>query len=147
MLRHYPGTDAIPDPSPITEPLFKISVCYLGEDIGTAILQPLRDALGKEATVLHSAKGWVDIMASGVDKGFGLHRLGTLVGAVKEEIMAFGDFYNDIPLLDAAGHPFIMPNAPQDLLERYPHADADWMHGGVTRTVRRLLLGDSGSKC
>lgn len=144
MQRHYPDTVHCPDPAAVTEPLFKISVWYPGEDIETAVLQPLRTALGTDATVLHSARAWIDIMAGGVDKGAGLCRLGALVGAGKDEIMAFGDFYNDIPLLNAAGHPFIMPNAPQDLLDRYPHAAADWLHGGVTLTVRqRLLDGDT----
>lgn len=140
MQRHYPDTVHCPDPAAVTEPLFKISVWYPAEDIEAAVLEPLRAALGTEATVLHSAKAWIDIMAGGVDKGAGLRRLAALVGVQPEETMAFGDFYNDIPLLEAAGHPFIMPNAPQDLLERYPHADADWLHGGVTLTIRRRVL-------
>lgn len=140
MLRHYPNTALHTDPATVTDPLFKISVWYPGEDIEPAVLQPLRTALGADATVLHSAKAWIDIMAGGVDKGTGLRRLGQLVGAEKNEIMAFGDFYNDIPLLDAAGHPFIMPNAPQDLREQYPNAADDWLHDGVTRTIRQRIL-------
>ncbi len=142
MQRHYPDTTLCTDPAAVTEPLFKISVWYPEEDIEETVLQPLRSALGAEATVLHSAKAWLDIMAGGVDKGAGLLRLGRLLHAAPTEIMAFGDYYNDIPLLDAAGCPFIMPNAPQDLRERYPVAAADWMHGGVTLTIRQQLLED-----
>lgn len=140
MTRHYPNTALNIDPAALTEPLFKISVWYPDEDIESAVLQPLRTALGSDATVLHSAKAWIDIMAGGVDKGSGLRRLGQLLGVQKNEIMAFGDFYNDIPLLDAAGHPFIMPNAPQELRERYPNAADDWLHDGVTRTIRQRIL-------
>ncbi len=145
MTRHYRNTDFRASPVDITEPLFKISVWYPDEDIEEAVLQPLCTALGTEATVLHSAKAWIDIMAGGVDKGAGLQRLGALLGVGKDEIMAFGDFYNDIPLLEAAGHPFIMPNAPLELQEKYPLAAADWMHGGVTQTIRREILDAKSS--
>ena len=146
MQRHYSNTVFCKDPTRITEPLFKISVYYPGEDIVQALLQPLREELGGEATVLHSAKAWIDIMAGGIDKGTGLRRLAALLGVQKQQIMAFGDFYNDIPLLEAAGYPFIMPNAPQELQQRYPLAAADWMHGGVTLTVRRLVLDEASGK-
>lgn len=146
MSRHYRDTRFCGDPAAIDEPLFKLSLWYPAEDIEEAVLLPLRTALGAEATVLHSAKAWIDIMAGGVDKGAGLQRLGALLGAGKDEIMAFGDFYNDIPLLEAAGHPFIMPNAPPDLLTRYPHAAADWLHGGVTLTIRREILDAAARK-
>lgn len=145
MLRLYPNTSLCGNMTDITEPLFKISIRYPGEDIGELLLQPLREALGAEASVLHSAKAWIDIMAGGVDKGEGLRRLCQLLGIDAAQAMAFGDYYNDLPLLEAAGHPFIMPNAPQDLQDRYPHAAADWNHGGVTLTIRQLLL--DGAPC
>ena len=37
------------------------------------------------------------------------------------EVMAFGDNYNDVSMLDAVGVPCLMQTAAQELLERYPN--------------------------
>ena len=33
--------------------------------------------------------------------------------------MAFGDNYNDTPMLDAVGHPYLMSSAAEPLRQRY----------------------------
>ena len=35
-------------------------------------------------------------------------------------IMAFGDNYNDVSMLDIVGHPYIMDGAAGPLREKYP---------------------------
>ena len=34
--------------------------------------------------------------------------------------MAFGDNYNDVPMLDCVGHPYLMRTAADPLRRRYP---------------------------
>ena len=63
-----------------------------------------------------------------------------MLGVIKEETMAFGDFYNDEPLLKEAGMPFVMENAPDDLKEKYPyHADTN-RNDGVTKAIKEWVL-------
>ena len=38
-----------------------------------------------------------------------------------EEVMAFGDNFNDLPMLEAAGCPYIMDNAAPELREKFPN--------------------------
>lgn len=38
-----------------------------------------------------------------------------------EEVMAFGDNYNDLTMLEMVGSGYIMDNAPKDLLEKFPN--------------------------
>ena len=61
---------------------------------------------------------WLDFTLA--DKGTGLRALCGAVGISPEEVMAIGDNYNDLPMLELAGAPFIMENAAEDLRSRFP---------------------------
>ena len=57
----------------------------------------------------------LDILGSGCCKGNALERWAGLRGISREEIVAIGDNYNDVSMLDFAGFPFIMGNACEEL--------------------------------
>ena len=57
----------------------------------------------------------VDILPAGCSKGAALLRLGAAHGIVPAEIMAIGDNWNDVSMLEMAGFPVLMGNAPEDL--------------------------------
>ena len=57
----------------------------------------------------------VDILPSGCSKGAALLRLAAARGFTGAEIMAIGDNWNDLSMLEVAGHPVLMGNAPEDL--------------------------------
>lgn len=62
---------------------------------------------------------WLDFTLA--DKGTGLAQLCEALGIDRSEVMAFGDNYNDIPMLEFAGHPYIMETADPPLLRRFPN--------------------------
>ncbi len=57
----------------------------------------------------------VDILPGGCSKGVALLRLAATLDIRAEEIMAIGDNWNDLPMLEIAGYPVLMGNAPEDL--------------------------------
>jgi len=57
----------------------------------------------------------VDILPAGCSKGSALVRLATMRGFGADEIMAIGDNWNDLSMLEVAGFPVLMGNAPLDL--------------------------------
>ena len=58
-----------------------------------------------------------------------------------EDIVAFGDNYNDVEMLEAAGKGFIMANASADLLARFPlHSEGDNDHDGIYHTLKKLNM-------
>lgn len=60
----------------------------------------------------------VDILNKGCSKGAALERWAAHKGYKASEVMAIGDNYNDIEMLDFAGHPYLMGNSPEDLRGR-----------------------------
>jgi hypothetical protein len=73
----------------------------------------------KGLTVSRAGQLWVDFTIS--SKGTGIVVLCDLLGIDPQDVMAFGDQYNDQPMLDLVGYPVIMDNAPEPLRQRYPY--------------------------
>ncbi len=59
----------------------------------------------------------VDILPAGCSKGAALRRVAALQGITMNEMMAIGDNWNDVSMLEVAGWPVVMENAPDDLKE------------------------------
>jgi hydroxymethylpyrimidine pyrophosphatase-like HAD family hydrolase len=57
----------------------------------------------------------VDILPAACSKGTALLRLAAARGIAGSEIMAIGDNWNDVSMLEVAGRPVLMENAPGDL--------------------------------
>ena len=57
----------------------------------------------------------VDILPAGCSKGAALLRLAASRNIQPSEVMAIGDNWNDLSMLEAVGHPVLMQNAPEDL--------------------------------
>lgn len=58
---------------------------------------------------------WMDFMNYGVNKGAGLAHLCAHLGIDLADAAAVGDTYNDIEILEAAGHSFIVANAAEHM--------------------------------
>ena len=61
---------------------------------------------------------WLDFTLA--DKGTGLEKLCAALGVELDEVMAFGDNFNDISMLERAGRPYLMENAVPALKARFP---------------------------
>lgn len=57
----------------------------------------------------------LDILPPGCSKGVALRRLAQSLDIAPEDIMAIGDNFNDLEMLEFAGHPVVMANAAPEL--------------------------------
>lgn len=81
----------------------------LGEDHATARITLSRtEYLERDLSLL-------DILPAGCSKGAALLRLAAERGIGAQNMMAIGDNWNDLSMLEIAGHPVLMDNAPEDL--------------------------------
>jgi hydroxymethylpyrimidine pyrophosphatase-like HAD family hydrolase len=70
----------------------------------------------------------VDILPAGCSKGTALLRLANGWGIRPEEILAIGDNWNDVSMLEIAGQAVLMENAPDDL--KLLATERGWVIGG-----------------
>jgi hydroxymethylpyrimidine pyrophosphatase-like HAD family hydrolase len=87
----------------------------------------------------------LDILPAGCSKGSALLRLAEARGVRAEEILAIGDNWNDVSMLEVAGRAVLMGNAPKDL--KVMAAERGWVVGrrhdedGVAEVIEAVLEG------
>lgn len=136
---YYARVERVPDLIPL---------CAQGEVCKIAAYDPqgaegrsfdaLRGAL-PELSVILSAATWSDVMRPGVSKGSAMRALQRSLGIGPEECMAFGDYLNDLELLQACGHSYAMRNAHPRLkaAARFEAPGND--ENGVMRVLREAF--------
>ena len=81
----------------------------------------------------------VDVLNRDCSKGHALERWANYRGIGREQVMAIGDNYNDVEMLEFAGLPFIMGNACEELKGRGWFETASNDEGGVAKAVERVF--------
>lgn len=86
----------------------------LGQPERLAAFEPImKQHYAGRLSIMRSEPFFLEMMPLGVDKGESLARLMHLLGASREELMAFGDGFNDCGMLHYAGIGVAMANAQQ----------------------------------
>lgn len=83
----------------------------------------------------------VDILNKGCSKGAALERWAAFRGYESAQVMAIGDNYNDIEMLEFAGHAYIMGNSPEELRGRGFQVTMGNDDNGVAAAVEAALDG------
>ncbi|MBV1775350.1 Cof-type HAD-IIB family hydrolase [Burkholderiaceae bacterium DAT-1] len=114
-------------------------VLYVGDhDHLLTIEAKLNARFGDQLYVTFSLHDCLEVMAAGVSKGHALKAVLNALTIHPQQCAAFGDGANDIHLLEAAGHPFVMANASARLVAAVPHARQIGHHAeaGVAHFLR-----------
>lgn len=118
----------------------KIAVYARGDAEFTAYpaLLPFADEMG----VSLSGDSWVDVMNKHTTKANALKVLLKEKNIDASEVMAFGDYLNDLEMLELCGHSYAMENGHELLRSRGFGNGGNNNEDGVTRTIRREILGE-----
>ncbi len=81
----------------------------------------------------------LDVLNVGCSKGHALERWARHRGFRREQVMAIGDNYNDVEMLEFAGVPVIMGNASDDLKQAGWHVTLGNDQSGVAAAVEQVL--------
>ena len=70
---------------------------------------------GRENYFLATNSIYFEIMPGGVGKASGLRDLCTLLGEPLQKTIVIGDYYNDLEIMQTAGHSVAVANAPSEV--------------------------------
>ncbi len=105
-----------------------------------AVYQLMHEHFHAEAYVTRSNPEFIEMMNPKVDKGVALRTIAKNLGIPMERVMAVGDSYNDLPLVEAAGFGVAMGSAPDVLKAAAKAVVADVEHDGVAEAIDRFVL-------
>jgi hydroxymethylpyrimidine pyrophosphatase-like HAD family hydrolase len=126
----HPRTDALEF---LREPVAKLVVQH--PELTQLELYALATELcGTSAVVTYSGERLVEIAGAGVTKAFALAGL----GVPPEQVVAFGDMPNDVPMLEWAGLGVAVANAHPDALAAADEVTASNDEDGVALVLERL---------
>ncbi len=103
------------------------------------ITAPALSGFTDEVKVVVSGAHWVDVQNRGTNKGVGIRRIQAALGITPAQTMVFGDFLNDLEMMDAAEYSFAMDNAHPLLRERARYLAPPNNDNGVVRTISAVL--------
>lgn len=96
----------------------------------------------------HTATSWsrgdvvdMNITHEAATKKSAVHRLIDIFSCEKEEVIAIGDYYNDLPLFEAAGFSVAMGNAPEEIKKIVDYVAPPLSQDGVADAISRFILG------
>lgn len=105
-----------------------------------ALEAELQTALEGKAGVFRSEPFFLEIVPVGIDKAKGLAILLEKIGIRREEIIAFGDGYNDVPMLQFAGMGVAMGNASEEIQKTADFVTQSNDADGIVFAIENLIL-------
>ena len=112
----------------------------INEESMKGIITELEEGFSKRLCVVQSSDSHIDIMAKDITKGFGLHKLLEKYGLETEDVIAFGNNFNDLAMLEEAGCGVAMANAPQGVKERADKIAGDNNEDAVAIMLEEIFL-------
>ncbi|WP_374454176.1 Cof-type HAD-IIB family hydrolase [Nocardioides sp.] len=106
------------------------------EDFWDRVAQVVGDTV---VTTWSSSFALVEISAAGVTKASTLESLAAEMGLAAEDVVAFGDMPNDLPMLEWAGTSYAMANAHQSVQELADHLAPSNDDDGVATVLAELF--------
>ncbi|WP_413300314.1 Cof-type HAD-IIB family hydrolase [Bacillus sp. 1P10SD] len=123
----------------VNEPVVK--VLMLEEPEKLAIVEKkLQEQFAGELSVMRSKPFFLEFTEEGVTKGTSLNQLIGKLGITREEVIAMGDSYNDLAMIEFAGLGVAMGNAPDDIKEKADYVTDTNMNDGVAKVVEKFVL-------
>jgi len=89
--------------------------------------------------VFRSAPFFVELVPMGIDKAESLKRLLAIMGIGTENLMSFGDGYNDISMIKLAGMGIAMENAAQEVKEAADYVTLSNEEDGVAAALKKFI--------
>lgn len=123
----------------VTEPVVKILMLEDPERLAV-VEKKLQEELRGELSVMRSKPFFLEFTENGVTKGTSLAQLIEKLGIKQEEVIAMGDSYNDLAMIEFAGLGVAMGNAPDDIKAKANYVTDTNMNDGVAKVVESFVL-------
>lgn len=137
--KYYVEKIEMEDLSKVDDEIFKISICDLRGSKENSY-PGLNDKFGEGLNVVVSGSVWIDITNKDVNKGVALEKIQKDLNISYEETMVFGDFYNDIEMLQKAYYSFVMENANEDMKQYGNFIAKSNYENGVIDAIQNYVL-------
>ena len=118
----------------------KFNIFFPKGDSITQYEQVFKPQYGENFSVTVGGEVWIDIMNPGVNKGMAMKQIGKAFQIDTSQMMAFGDTYNDIEMLQVVDYSYVMENAQQEMRQYANYVAPSNEEYGVLQIIDQVLL-------
>ena len=137
VSKYYKRYKIVDDITTINDEILKVTICDFrgSEENSNNYFVEYRD----KAQVTVSGDIWLDITAKNINKGVAIREIQELLGINYEETVVFGDYLNDLEMMESGYYSYAMKNAHDDLkkVARFIAKSND--ENGVVEAIKELI--------
>jgi Cof subfamily protein (haloacid dehalogenase superfamily) len=122
----------------------KLTIYFPNHNSKSVYEEIFKPRYGADLSVTVGDTIWIDIMNKDIDKGKAIAYLGQHLGLMSEQMMAFGDTYNDIEMLEAVKYSYLVANASDDMSQYAQFVTDSNDNYGVSKVIQQVI--DAGGQ-
>jgi Cof subfamily protein (haloacid dehalogenase superfamily) len=139
VSRYFAKYEIVDDLMDVKDDILKLSICDFkgpAENANNVYYPLFKDKL----RVVVSSELWLDIFSLKANKGEALKYIQDKLNISSMETMAFGDYFNDVEMLQNAHHSYAMNNAPEGVKKHARYIAKSNKEHGVLDTIKKIVL-------
>ena len=139
IKQYYQRLEFVEDLTTIQDTILKVTIFdWKGVEKNS---YPVFKEFEKDYKVAIAAKIFLDITNITANKGTAINKVQQQLGISPQETLVFGDYLNDLEMMQNAGTSFAMKNAHPEIIKISTHVtDFDNNENGVLETLKKLGL-------
>ncbi|WP_024615085.1 HAD family hydrolase [Clostridium sp. Ade.TY] len=122
----------------VDDEIFKISICDMDNAL-TNSFKVISEVLGDEFKVVVAGKYWTDVTNKNVNKGNAIKKIQSINSITPKETMVFGDYFNDIEMLNAAYYSYVMEDALDEVKKHGNFIAKSNKENGVIEAINNII--------
>lgn len=138
ITNFYINFTCVEDLRKIESDVIKIAVCDMKGSASNS-WPVFNKKYGSKMNCVVSGKFWMDFMNKGIDKGNAMKRIMKELDIKPCQAMAFGDYFNDAPMLDTCKWGYVMENACDDMKKGRKLIAPPNTENGVIKVISRMF--------
>ena len=123
----------------VNERPFKVLAMHKDPQYIQTMTTAIKEQFGSRLNIFNSSPRYIEILARGVDKGHAVRSLCNAYAVDASEVMAVGDYYNDIGMFRSAGYAVAMDNAPDRVKEHAHSITKSNSEDGLALAIESIL--------
>lgn len=137
VAKYYHRLELVDDLLAVEDDILKVALFTFGSS--EHVIFPVFERYRASHQVVVSGEHWLDVMAPLANKGTGIRHIQEKLNITRDQTMVFGDFLNDLEMMDEATYSFAMANAHPLLKARASYLSPGNADNGVVRTIKSVL--------
>ena len=136
--KYYTRCEVVKDLMEVEDEILKVSLLDFkgAEQNSVPFFTPYKEAYKITVGGYH----WMDIMNAGANKGIAVRKVQELLNIDVDETMVFGDYLNDMEMMQSAFYSFAMGNAHEKIKEIARFEAKTNNQSGVIETIKEHIL-------